>query len=279
MKEIFCTSRCKIIVLLLITVVSLPTFSEQINSQIISDDPFGIYSNPASISFVRYPVVSFLHHVYLNDMSRESLSFVYPFRSFTFGISPTYYNIKPGYDYNSIWNSEESQFRYTGMVLPFTISYLLNNFSIGTTIKHYQDQVNDYAREVTSIDFGSILSLSRFRFGISGLNLVGKIDYYEIPRTIKSGIAYVHNNITVSTDYNKELLDTDDSLSIGSKIFVAKSLFFTSSYKFGEEFNELDGGFGLRLDDYAIDYAVTSCKDQGNIHRAGVSVIFGPLQK
>ncbi|MBN1621219.1 MAG: hypothetical protein JW871_01360 [Endomicrobiales bacterium] len=239
-----------------------------------SDSPFELLDNPAGIAFSKYPVISFMHHVYLQEMSIDSLNLIYPFRNFTFGAAPTYFRREQMLQ-DEYGNNNARSFNYSGLILPFAASYLVNNFSIGSTVKYYSEEINDYATSITTIDIGSVLQFNKIRLGVSGLNLTGKLDYYQLPRTFKSGVEFTHGNYVVSTEYDRNLLDETDSICLGSRILIAKMLCVKYNYKFKEDNGGLSGGLELKMDDYAVDYTYLGASDFGIAHRAGISVLFG----
>src|ERR1035437_1699675 len=70
----------------------------------LADDPFGVYYNPAGISFVKYPTASFLYQNYIEDISGNQAAITIPGNNFSFNIAPAMIGMKDEPIYDSFGN-------------------------------------------------------------------------------------------------------------------------------------------------------------------------------
>jgi hypothetical protein len=104
----------------------------------IANDVYGMYYNPAGLAFVPKPVASFAHHVYVQDISGNSYSFVYPFKKWAIGFAPTFFSMEEEPIYDSFGNPTGKSFGYENMMIfPITVARVFGPLGIGSSIKWY----------------------------------------------------------------------------------------------------------------------------------------------
>jgi len=245
----------------------------------LSDEPFGVYYNPAGISFMDKGAISFAHHSYIQDFNSESMGIVFAPDFGAIAITPSYIYMKSEPIYDSFGDSTGKSFRYSGFILPLTISAGVNNFSFGTTLKYYSESIDDYSVSYLPIDLGMMFRLGILRLGISSLNLKnlkgGETDV-QMPRTLKTGVALVYKGFTLSCESDRQLVRKESGFSVGGEIQLAKIISLRSGYKSDQDFGGMAAGLGIKLGDSNIDYAFLNYGDLGNTHRIGVSFGIGP---
>ncbi|MEW6556283.1 MAG: PorV/PorQ family protein [Elusimicrobiota bacterium] len=245
----------------------------------LSNETFGLHYNPAGISFIENAAVSFLHHIYLQDFNGEFLGFVKPVGKFAVGCAPAYIGMKQEPIYDTLGNETGESFQYNGLVIPAAVSYLLSkNVAIGTNLKHYSETIDDFSQSVFTVDVGSILSYRSFRLGVSGLNLIGELEGYQLPRTLKTGLAVVAKKFTLSTEFDRQLVKQENLISVGAEVPVAKIFYLRAGYKIkgNGDFGGPTGGVGINWKGINLDYAFSGYGDLGTTHRAGISLALLP---
>lgn len=70
----------------------------------VSDEPLGIYYNPAGMVFSKRQTVSFAYHSYMQDISGNSLAFVSPYKNWAVGLAPAVFSMKEEPVYDSLGN-------------------------------------------------------------------------------------------------------------------------------------------------------------------------------
>ncbi|MCB4790805.1 MAG: PorV/PorQ family protein [Elusimicrobia bacterium] len=241
----------------------------------LSDDPFGVYYNPAGISFIKYPTASFLYQNYLQDISGNQAAITIPGKKISFTVSPAIIGMKEEPIYDSFGNDTGRKFKYQGTIIPFSAAYKINNLSFGGTAKYYKEEIDDYSQNVVTYDAGLIYKLRSLSFGVSGLNLMGKLGNYDLPQTLRYGLACSYRNINLLFDYVSQTKIQKDNYAVGGEMPVSDFLFIRLGYKLNDEFAGLSYGLGFKMGDFDIDYAASSYSDLGTTQRASLSYSFG----
>jgi len=240
----------------------------------LSNDAFGMYYNPAGIGFIKNPVLSFAHHIYVQDINGDSLGFVYPFKNLVIGYAPTFFYMKEEPIYDSFGNTTGGNFGYDSTIVPITIAIPFGNLSIGSSLKYYSETIYKETEKTTIFDLGGIYKAGDFRFGFALQNLGGKLYDYDIIKIQRYGAAYTQSNYTLSADIEKEG-EAKNSINVGAEINLANVFKLRGGYRFKEDFGGMTFGIGFKLGNLSFDYSFLDYGDLGNTHKAGISYQFG----
>ncbi|MCB4791589.1 MAG: hypothetical protein LHV68_06850 [Elusimicrobia bacterium] len=241
----------------------------------LADDPFGVYYNPAGISFIEYPITSFLYQNYILDISGNQAAVTIPGKHFSFNIAPAMIGAKDEPIFDSFGNDTGRKFKYDGTVIPFSVAYKIDNFSFGGTAKYYKEEIGSYSNAVTTYDAGLIYKFRSLSFGVSELNLAGKLGSYDLPQTLRYGMACSYKNLSLLFDYVSQTNMQKDNCAVGGEIPVSNFLFLRLGYALNDEFGGLTYGLGVRMGDFDIDYAASNYADLGLTQRASLNYCFG----
>jgi len=240
----------------------------------LADDPLGLSYNPAGIAFLQRPVVSFVYHQYLQDISGNSLGLVYPFHNFSIGIAPTIFKMEEEPIYDSQGIDTGRKFGYGAKIFPVAVAGRIGNLAVGVAGKSYSEDISGQKSATTAYDFGAIYKLYRLSFGAGILNLGGKIYGYEVAQVRRAGAAYTGGGFSAAVDLKKEGEDKS-SLGLGGTLALAKVLKLRGGWRFKNDFGGLTFGLGVEFWTFSFDYAYLSYGDLGATHKAGVSLAFG----
>lgn len=241
----------------------------------LADDPFGAYYNPAGISFIKYPTVSFLYQNYIQDMSDNSIGIAIPGKVFSFNLSPSFIAIKEEPIYDSFGNDTGRKFRYQATIVPFSAAVRIKELSFGGTIKYYKEELDTDSKDVTTFDAGAIYRLNNLSLGISELNMTGKLGDYDLPRTLKYGLCYKYKDLNLLFDYNSQLTINKSFYNLGGEFLISNILFVRCGYRLQDTFGGLAYGLGIKMGRFDIDYAASSYSDLGTAQTLGLNYNFG----
>jgi hypothetical protein len=162
-------------------------------------------------------------------------------------------------------------------------------------IDHYMGVAGKYVRSTIvdktgvglAADIGYLVHSPEagWSFGLSGLNIGGKIKYSDtresLPATLRGGFAWqggvpsVHN-IIASVDGDYLVDEREWHANVGLEYFWVKTFGFRVGYQIHREDAGLTAGFGLRWKGrFLLDYAWGLAKVLNNQHRITVSYRFG----
>ncbi|MCM2266733.1 MAG: UPF0164 family protein [Elusimicrobiales bacterium] len=244
----------------------------------IADEPFGAYYNPAGIAFFKHPEISFVHHVYLQDVSGNSVALTYPFKKLVIDVSPSIFKTNDEPVYDSLGNDTGDTFGYQGSIIPVTAAYRFGALALGVSFKSYSEKIADQSSRATVYDAGAIYRLGGWRIGAAAQNYGGTIFGYKVAKVSRFGIAYGKKKYLLAADFKKEG-EAGNCLNAGGEVLISDSVKLRSGWRFKEDFGGLTFGLGLGLGKTRFDYAFLSYGDLGTTHKAGVSFAFGAKAK
>lgn len=141
------------------------------------DDAFSVYYNPAGIAYAKSSELSYLYHSYIQDITGNSFSFIYPTKLLSLGISYTRFSMDKEPYYDSLGYDTGKRFGFSGDIIPIVASFRIGDLAIGGTLKIYKedigyDNINDKA---ITTDFGAVYKIKNFEFSFVTQNNGGKI--------------------------------------------------------------------------------------------------------
>lgn len=241
----------------------------------VADGPLGLYYNPAGMVFMKRQAVSLVYHTYLQDISGNSLAFVSPFRNWAAGTAPVFFSMKQEPVYDSMGNDTGASFTYKRSIIPLAFAYRLNDWGFGVTLKSYNEEIAGQASGTTAFDAGVMRKLGHWSFGLALQNYGGKVYDYDLVKIQRLGAAYSKGKYLLAADIKKEG-EAGSFLSLGGAFSAAEAVKVRCGWRLKEEFGGPAFGLGLELGGLGFDYAFLGYGEFGNIHKAGLSLAFGP---
>lgn len=235
----------------------------------LSDEPLGIFYNPAGIGFLQVPSFSISHQSYIQGIYGEFSGLVYPFKNFVLGGCIGYIWMIPEPVYDYLGRDTEEKITYRGLILPLSISKtfkFIGEISLGTSIKYYFENINDYNGNLLTLDFGSIFKYRNFTFGLALTNLFGKIQDFSPPRITKFNIAYTHKILICSFEVNRNSINKELLLSLGTEIKI-KDIFLRAGYNT----RGFSSGFGLKFKRIMLNYSYSGLNKLGNVYKIEIN--------
>jgi hypothetical protein len=256
----------------------------------VSPDVNSIYFNPAGGAFATQPAMMLYHSQWIEDISIENLSLVYPLsQSWTVTGGASYLHLPDleGYDVDPSSGTpiKTGAFQIYDFIAQAGICRRFSrNFAVGAQVKYLQERLDDIVASGFAIDFGAQFD-TPIRFlsvGAAIQNLGPRLKYEanaeKLPLTYRLGLAYQlpYNPVIFSVDGVKKP-DEKVHLYSGVEFELLNSLAIRSGYDFE---NDIGAGYsigvGLRLlNNYKFNYVFSPYGILGNAHRAEIVINFG----
>jgi outer membrane protein OmpA-like peptidoglycan-associated protein len=267
----------------------------------ISEGVYGMYYNPAGISYALVYETAFSHISWFDDINYEYGAVVFPLPmvdSAKFGIAFSYLDGGKmqqtgelggsGYNYlnsNVDWPVGQDFNPYDYSV---ALAYAMNIrefMSVGFKLRYNSQNILGFSGASLTADFGllykEMINENLVGFGITisnfGTGLKMDSESADPPKILYIGVSdkfkLLGNSILVSAEMNMHL-DYDFQYLFGAEYWLYDVVALRAGYKFGA-FNQPTAGGGLKLGGFNLDYAFESYSDLGATHRFTVKYSWG----
>ncbi len=243
----------------------------------VSDDPDGIYYNPAGIVQIASPEVSSYYSNWIAGISQANLSFVLPVSQSVFGFSIS--RLSAG----AIEETTLASPTGTGNIITPT-DYSCNivagralnkNVYLGASVKYLEDNISDSKLRGFAGDVGMLCKpRDCFAFGMVARNVVGAISSSPLPSVFGAGVCFRGVNALMAIDINIPR-DNNAELNAGVEYNYKNILFGRAGFNTRAETGaggNISLGVGIRLKSVRFDYANVPYGDFGSTHRFSFSV-------
>lgn len=244
----------------------------------LADDSFGIHYNPAGIAYVKRPQLSLVYHKYVQDVSGSAVGFSFPLKHSVIGAAPVSFNMKEEPIYDAVGNDTGEKFGYSSKIFPVAVAVRFGGLALGFAGKSYSEEIDGESSATTLYDFGAMYRLGKMSFGASSQNQGGKIFDYEVIKVRRAGLAYSGEKYQATADIKKEG-DAKNSFGFGGAYVFSEPLTFRGGWRLKDDFGGITFGVGIEFGALVLDYAYVSYGDLGATHKAGVTMVFGKLDK
>lgn len=232
----------------------------------LSDDLSAIYWNPAGLVNINLAQIYMMKNSWQADVNQSFLAFsqlIEP-RRFSFGSSINYLH-QPGVKDLLI------SLAYAGQ--------LRNNLSLGVGVTSIQQMVNNQKARGIKGDLGLLFRPSKnLVWGVCLQNLGQEMDFikviYSLPRTLKTGLAYLKDNSLISLDTELPK-GNNPALMIGLERWLIKQIAVRCGWRYQKHNSTgLSLGLGLRAANLQLDYGWRPDKDSKDNHRLSLMINF-----
>jgi len=250
------------------------------------DNVYGMYWNPAALTYVESNEVAFTHVSYLLDVSLNYVAYAKLIENIgVLGASVTVLSMNDQ-EITTIDEPDGTGETYSVSSFALQMSYarqLTEQFSFGLSFKYVGEQIYQEKANGVAFDFGTMLytGFKSLRMGMNISNIGSdmqfdgpdlnvaynpdendeqaddftsrlKVDPYDMPLTFRVGVAYdfeFKNDLMLTMAVEaKHPNDNVQQGSIGSEFNWMNSYFLRAGYKFNYEEEGLSLGGGLRTD-------------------------------
>ncbi|MFH1416306.1 MAG: PorV/PorQ family protein [Elusimicrobiota bacterium] len=247
----------------------------------LADDSTATYWNPAGLANISRNEITALHAILWGGTVYDYVSYVHPTSSGgTFGFSGTRLFLG-GFEGRDAKNRKTHTFE--DIQSAYGISYgqkVMEYLSIGANLKKMSHTLDDHASGSYIIDASAMYSpIEYLNIGLNMQNLLaltfGTSD--KLPIVTRFGLNYklLREKLSIGVDMTAKIGWVGGMpLNIGAEYWAMEYL----ALRMGMDPQEFNMGFGLRYDDYGVDYAYAS-HELGGSHRISATISFGDSTK
>lgn len=258
----------------------------------LSDDLNAPSWNAAGLAGLSGMQISFMHYIYLLDMSMEYLAYTQPLNAQSgLGINLEIINYGSLDKFDEVNGSPQQEGTITPMSYLSTVGYGLKlgrRFSLGASVKALSQSIDTYSALVWAADLGTMVEpMDRLRIGLTLKNIGPQVDGFNLPVSVCMGAVYALPFILGTQDKWQLAVDSEllfgarasSSVMVGSEYDYQNTLKIRVGYKLDDKaelgaIKGLAAGLGIKLSVFQIDYAIASLGTLGGNHQVGLSVVF-----
>lgn len=262
----------------------------------VADNVDALYWNPAGLADVSQLELTYMHNLWLLDMQNAYLAYAQPLIGGGLGLGINYFNFGEFQTYDI--DSNHYPVPLNKVITPYSVvisaGYGMNLSrlgSLGGTLKLLSENVDNFSSMSMVLDLGVQLKdlfVTGLKGGVMIQNLGTSIENYSLPFNVRLGLSYPlpylidaeHDAFTIACDGRLPLpLDESYSVNMGLEYNYHNVVFGRAGYKFSQ-INQLGGaaglsaGVGVRLFNFALDYALSPMGALGLVHRVTLSAQF-----
>jgi hypothetical protein len=253
----------------------------------MSDDPSGIYWNPAGSAWAQKRQAHFSYNSWIQGMNHNVAAMTFPTKVGSFGIGLLLNNID-GFE-RRISASEEPLGTFSSHDFSVALNYsrrIGDNVSFGANLKYINEKIYIEDANGYMVDLGA-----RYNAPVDGLWLAAAVqnlgfttamssEEIHLPQIIRLGAAYqapfekMKDKVLLAVDY-VQIIEESGHLNIGAEYAPVPLLALRVGYQTGFDTKDLSAGFGVTTDWLNIDYAyVPFGRDLGDSHRFSLTTSF-----
>lgn len=251
----------------------------------------GIHYNPAGMGFGLNRELMFFHSKWIQDISLENITFLYPFNNrWSIGSSVSFLHMPEltRYEIDPLTGGplENGTFSMYDLVFLTGIGFrITDNIALGINLKFFEERIESISARGFAFDVGFLTRLpySGISFGFSMQHLGPPVKYEvqkeSLPVTYRAGLSYQFNDLAlIAFDVSKTAGQKIQYLP-GLEIGLTNSFYLRGGYQVANyEGSGITAGFGLRLmDNHQINYVYVPYGDLGDTHRAELILNLGSV--
>jgi hypothetical protein len=259
-----------------------------------SDGMVSPFWNPAAISGVQRPKMSFTHTQWFQDVTAEFFSSAIRAGDNVFGLSLSLGEVPDIEKRETPTEEPLALFDAHDFVLSFSYARNLGRkYSLGFSAKWIYEKIDVSSASGMGFDLGGIFTpfvetdkpfLENLSFGAAIMNVGSKIKFkkesYSLPTEYKAGVSYSagvekwQSDYTLCVDLIKPR-DDDMKTHLGGEYGLYGNFNLRLGYQIGCDDRDISFGMGVKYKKYAIDYAFLPYKsDLGDVHCISLDVEF-----
>ncbi|MEK7671023.1 MAG: type IX secretion system protein PorQ, partial [Bacteroidota bacterium] len=265
------------------------------------NDATSIFYNPAGLSTLEKPAGSLGFFKHLLDINSGYVTYSQPYEDLGyFGIGVLYVNYGSFDETDDLGNKLGSTFSASDLALSLGYANTIEeNLYWGANAKFIYSSIAGTTSTGLAADLGILYNIpdSRVTIGASLRNLGGQLSSYlstkeNLPLDFVVGASVVPKGIPLLLNLNFHKLNDDvktfgerfKAFSVGGEFTLSKVLQARVGYN-NEQRQELktgtsaglagfSGGIGITVQDYKVDYALSSLGSIGSLHRITIGTTF-----
>ncbi len=242
-----------------------------------------IYYNPAGVKSKEKQIVTMLMKGQV-DIYYGFLGYIHPIKRSCIGIGIV--NLQGGeVELNYPDRPSEVKKAQTDYVLNLVYSLNLGKVDTGINLKLFQSTLMEEVKaEGFALDLGLIYQIKKFSLGIAAQNIGPDVSYEgglasgeekdSLPLVIRGGASYrIREDLRGAIDIVK-IKEEEVKTHLGLEYRHGERLTFRLGYKFGYDLSPITAGFGIKIKNYRIDYAIALMGGLDSTHQLTLGVRF-----
>jgi hypothetical protein len=266
----------------------------------ITNDPNSIFYNPAGLSTLETPMGSIGFFKHLLDVNAGYASYSQPYEDLGyFGIGVLYTHYGTFDETDDLGNTLGT---FTANDMAFVVGYstqVEENVHLGANVKYIHSSIAQYSSSGIAGDIGALYRIpeSRITIGASVRNIGAQLSSYmstkeDLPLDVMVGFSVIPRGLPLLLNINFHKLNEDQpnfgerfrAFSVGGEFTLSRVLQARVGYD-NEKRKDLkigtstglagfSGGVGITVNEYRVDYSMSSLGKVGNLHRISIGSSF-----
>ena len=266
----------------------------------VTGDPNSLFYNPAGMSTLETPMGSIGFFKHLLDINAGYLSFSMPYEDLGyFGAGIVYTNYGT-FDQTDDLGNTLSSFSASDFALTLGYSNIVeDNIHVGINVKFIYSSIASYTSTGLAGDFGILYAIpdSKVTLGASVRNIGTQLKSYmstkeDLPLDFAVGASVIPRGLPLLLNLNFHKLNEDQdtftdrfrAFTVGGEFTLSKVLQARVGFD-NEKRKDLkvgtssglagfSGGVGITVNEYKVDYSLSSLGSIGNLHRISIGTSF-----
>lgn len=256
----------------------------------VASDVSAIYWNPGCLARMKGSELGLMRTELYGDTRLDFLGYAQATRAGNFGIAATYLT-QQGIQGRDSQGRRTSDFTASDLAMMLNYSRLVKSVGLGVNLKYIRQRIADASASGLALDLGaSYRPMSKVRLGFAVQHLGPGMKFtnerFSLPLTVSAGAGYIMGgNFLVSADVRHRVYENKTSFSIGTELQAFQGIYLRSGYLAGAQAGGGSGtaadallrisvGFGLKLNNFTMDYSFMPMGELGNAQRMSIGKRF-----
>ncbi len=259
----------------------------------VADDVYALYWNPAGLTQIKIPQVSYMHNFWLGEIQHLCASYAHPLQDGGIGINASYFNFgefeKIDVDPNGYPLPLDEKFSPYTVILSagYGSRLWLPGCSLGGTLKMISENIDTFSSVALAVDLGLQTRgvIKNLDAGVMIRNLGMSLEGYNLPLNLRLGLAY--NLIDSQKDGFRAVVDLEVPFPLDQPFYTNLGLEYKYlgilagrvGYKISEinqsgNMAGLAAGVSVYYRSFSLDYAFLPFGALGTTHRISFTAGF-----
>lgn len=240
-----------------------------------------LFFNPAELSSISQPQISFLHYEGLIDTRYGFLGVGLPLKNNDVLACGVIYLSHGEIVGRSVSGHRTSNFTATDKAAIISYSLRTNKFSYGFNLKFFQEKISDFSANGYAVDWGISYIVNNLNLGLSIRNIGPKVKFIKeetyLPTELSCAVSYKSESIGVllAGNLNYSLPERTSSFDFGVGYAIGGMILpWLNLSANGSSSRDIDFGFGVGFNykKFQFNYKFSIFDELGSTHSIGVDI-------
>jgi hypothetical protein len=256
-----------------------------------ANDVAAAYWNPSGLNDMTGKSVTFMHAIWLEDISFQNAMYAQKTDNGAFAVGATYLSMSDIAKFDNTGVAQNDSYKPSDMAAWLSYARQIGEVPVGVSVKYISSQIDSHSATAVAADVGVMIKTVRLadrelRIGLAVQNLGTQMKFisesFGLPLNVKAGASYaLTERLTGALDVNKPV-DTDVIgnaglqylYPFGEKMFIAGRAGYRSNTNALNGLAGFTGGLGFGYYGIQIDYAFVPYGDLDDTHRISLTYNF-----